>query len=241
MHLTSTLSPPHGYHPVSHTLITYSTQEFDSACTLHLHYVLPALAFVDPYELAHHDAAYTFRHWGPSNLELPVAALKKEHNASLHGEGSHILLDVKREDQTRDETERQLEVHLPLHLRYGDPRKASASRYHEEELAWPIGFFACPRSHHPDAKREAEVTLPPTLGALFDSRTSVLLPIPPFPASTHPGPMRVRVPTASPAHRAPVELGTALVVLLACAWVAHAAYRAVGRIGCALARGEKTD
>lgn len=127
--LVSSVFPKDGFHPISTT--TISSPTFELGCSLHLHFSLPPLIFVDPYELAHHEQFYTFKHWGTSNLELPVTAVDEG--------GSSVLLNVD-----IPEGAKEVEVKLPLHLRYGNPAEASSSGHHSVEMAWPNGFLACP-------------------------------------------------------------------------------------------------
>ena len=135
--LTSSISPAYGYHHISLTRISFTAPEplgSSQNCTLHLHFTLPPLIFVDSYELAHYEESYTFRHWGTSNLELPVAALPQE-NASL-------LLTAR----TTLNSTREVEVKLPFHVRYGDVTRVSLIGYEPTEMEWPTGFLACSRS-----------------------------------------------------------------------------------------------
>ena len=106
--LSSSISPAYGYHRTSLTRISFTHPELLGPiknCTLYLHFTLPPLIFVDPYELAHYEESYSFRHWGTSNLELPVTAVPQE--------SSFLLLTVK---TTKSDT-REMEVKLPLHVR----------------------------------------------------------------------------------------------------------------------------
>ena len=132
--LTWSISPAYGYHRTSLTRISFTDPELlghAQNCTLHLHFILPPLVFVDPYELAHYEESYTFRHWGTTNLELPVTAVPKE-NASL-------LLTAK----TTPSDAREVEVKFPFHVRYGDVTRASSIGYESTEIEYPTGFFAC--------------------------------------------------------------------------------------------------
>lgn len=126
--LISSISPKDGFHPTSTTRI--HLPHFESNCSLHLYFSLQPLIFVDPYELAHHEQFYTFKHWGTSNIELPVSAVDEG--------GSAVLLDIY-----FPEGAKEVEVALPLHLRYGNPAKASSSGHQSVEMAWPKGFLAC--------------------------------------------------------------------------------------------------
>ena len=134
--LTSSIYPAYGYHRTSLTRILYTDLELlghTTNCTLHLHFTLPPLIFIDPYELANYEESYTFRHWGTPNLELPVTAVPQE-SASL-------LLTVK-----TIQSDVELEVKLPFHVRYGDVTRASSTGYESTEIERPTGFLACPRS-----------------------------------------------------------------------------------------------
>jgi hypothetical protein len=144
LRLVSSIAPSNGFHPTSSTNIIFNnrTQVFSSNCTLHLYFTLPPLIFVDPYELAHHAQSYTFKHWGTANLELPVHAVPQNDSMLL------INLKTPLDDDLRPhpeagESDVGIEVKVPLHLRYGDPRSASDSGHHTADMDWPTGFLAC--------------------------------------------------------------------------------------------------
>ncbi|KAF7360615.1 Protein pbn1 [Mycena venus] len=69
---SSSVPHPQSFHHVFKTSISASGHDNYS---LHFHYELSPLIFVDPYELSHRADAYSFKHAGASNLELPVFAL----------------------------------------------------------------------------------------------------------------------------------------------------------------------
>ncbi|GLB44727.1 putative isochorismatase family protein [Lyophyllum shimeji] len=189
-----------GYHPVSITTVNLEEPEVlkDSKCALYLHFTLPPLIFVDPYELVHHEASYTFRHWGTSNLELPVSAVPQN--------SSHLLLAV-----TVPDDKREVEVRLPLHLRYGDLSKGSLHGYHQEEIAWPTGFLECPVSVL-SAIASGLPRLPSEIASLFDLSSAKFIPIS---HSVPNGTNLVRAPTGSLEDLAFVEFGTMFTILLA--------------------------
>ncbi|KAF8071502.1 PIG-X [Lyophyllum atratum] len=224
--LVSSALPAKGYHPVSTTRITLHKPELltNSNCSLFLYFALPPLIFVDPYELAHYDASYTFRHWGPSNLELPVNAVPQN--------SSGLLLDV-----VLPESAHAIEVKLPLHLRYGDLVKGSQSGHHTEELVWPTGFLECPLSmlsaiSHPSGLPR----LPSEVASLFDPLSATFIPI------THVRPNGadlVKVPTGSSGDLAYVEFGTIFTILLSFFYLLRASRLASQRIN--RASSVKTD
>ncbi|KAG6826142.1 hypothetical protein H0H92_000978 [Tricholoma furcatifolium] len=198
-----------GYHPTSTTIITLTEPELLVNCSLHLHFTLPPLIFVDPYELAHREASYTFRHWGPADLERPVTAVQQE--------SSHLLLNVARHADTEREHEREVEVQLPLHLRYGD---VSKSPYHVEHVPWP-------------SAASISSSGPPTLP---NDETLFLFPADSkFVQIAHYGagaPDRVRVPTGAPSDLAFVELSTLGAIFLTFCFLvrtSQVAYRRINR------------
>ncbi|KAJ6459733.1 hypothetical protein C8R47DRAFT_933168, partial [Mycena vitilis] len=80
-------------------------------CSLHLHYVLPRIVFVDPYELTNRADVYPFKYDGPSNIERSVFALsaaEDDVDAELPPTVAHSL-----------PADGALEVEVPLHVRYG--------------------------------------------------------------------------------------------------------------------------
>ncbi|RDB25542.1 Protein pbn1 [Hypsizygus marmoreus] len=202
--LLSSVSPKDGFHPTSTTKICLDDMELlsKSNCSLHLYYALPPLIFVDPYELAHHEDFYTFRHWGISNLELPISALPRI--------SSSVLLDVKIPKNTAE-----FEVQLPLHLRYGDPAKASTK---------------IPRSSSRPPRMPTEVS------SLFDTSSASFIPISLIGTNYSES---VSVPTGNPADLDYVEGGTTLTILLAFLVLFRATWRTADRI--ARSSRPKTD
>lgn len=206
-----------GYHPVSDTTISFNKTQCHLDCSIYLYFFLPPLIFVDPYELVHYEASYAFRHWGTSNLELPVSAVSQN--------GSYLLLNVH-----HTANEHEVHVKVPLHLRYGDLSKDQLSSYHTVDLAWPIGFFECPLTS--EAFLGARLLylasslsvicsgtlsvpslgmprLPHWVSSLFDSQSAHLLPI------THHGsgsPDFVRVPIGTLNDLIYVEFGTLFTI-----------------------------
>ncbi|KAJ7691586.1 PIG-X [Mycena rosella] len=124
----SSLLHEQSFHPVFKTSISAPGSDFEE-CSLHLHYTLPPLVFVDPFELDNRADAYSFQYAGPSNLELPVAALPDESSA--------LLLRVVGRPQ---------DVQVPLHVRYG---ALGPTPFQHTPLPWPDAFFACPPSSQP--------------------------------------------------------------------------------------------
>ena len=131
--LVSSLHPKDGFHTTYTTQISITQLSALQNCSLHLYYTLPPLIFIDPYELVHHQHSYDFKHWGTSNLELPVTAVNLE--------GSALLLDVSFPDDASVDV---VEVRVPLHMRYGEPAQSTRSGHQTAEIPWPVGFLACP-------------------------------------------------------------------------------------------------
>jgi GPI mannosyltransferase 1 subunit X len=139
MPLSSSLSLNDGFHRTSTTHISSSTPS--KHCSFHLSFTLPPLIFIDPYELAHHARSYTFRHWGTANLELPVHAVSPTNSV--------LLLNLTVPQKTTNQLNNwNIEINVPLHLRYGDSSGGNAGNdydyYYNTEMDWPIGFVACP-------------------------------------------------------------------------------------------------
>jgi len=142
--LFSSTAPADGFHLTSTTHIAFSNSDLFSNCSLHLYFSLPPLIFVDPYELAHHARSYAFNHWGTANLELPIHAVPQNNSRLLLTVSpEHDLWNSDDPNPEVNEVEFGLEIKVPLHLRYGDPR--SNSGYHTAEMDWPTGFLACPQ------------------------------------------------------------------------------------------------
>ena len=236
--LASSISPAYGYHRTSFTRISFTDPELlgpTKICTLHLHFILPSLIFVDPYELAHYEESYTFRHWGTSNLELPVTAVPRE--------SAYLLLTV---NATQSGT-REVEVILPFHVRYGDVTRTSnsPSGYESTEIGWPTGFLACPRSgtlrinEHSQTnveyfRKEAKPNvsdyiprIPVDAAALLDPLTQIFIPVT---VPNHPFTETVRVPVGNPKDLAFVEAGTVLTVLLVFVYLSRVSWIVANKI-----------
>jgi hypothetical protein len=99
------------------------------ACELHLAQALPSDVFVDPYELELRKGQYEATVYGERNLELPV------HEMS--GQGQVVLLRVAVPAEAKE-----VEIELPVHLRYGVPRKGGGIEM--VNVTWPEAFWACP-------------------------------------------------------------------------------------------------
>ena len=137
--LECTVTGGESYHPKLQ--ITVPADELqvhlDNGCLAKAYLVLPPLAFVDPYELANYEEFYEFRHWGPSNLELPTMAMPAEN--------STVLLDIRIPSGSQ-----QVEVQLPIHLRYEALEKHASNGYHSALIDCPTGLIACPNPGEQD-------------------------------------------------------------------------------------------
>ncbi|KAJ7038003.1 PIG-X [Mycena alexandri] len=201
---SSSLLHAESFHPLFKTQIT--APDFKN-CSLHLHYFLPRSVFVDPYELSNRANDYSFKYSGPSNLELPVAALRKD---------AALLLSIIR--PLSDDG--ILDVEVPLHMRYGTA--AIGSSFELTELPWPDAFFACNKS-------VSSARLPPMLrefAMIFDGMDIARLEPPSgaIPFET------VRTPVGDTANVGRVELGTAIVMLVAFFYLLRATLRTMGRM-----------
>ena len=136
--ISSTLNPTKGFHTTSTTRFAVRGSRSHS-CTLHLHFRLPAQLFVDPYELAHRQASYTFERFGGGNLEAPVFA-------PAAGGPSTLLLDLiipESVDNVDQGDGNVFSVEVPLHARYGVP-KSGGELMDKVVLPPPTAFWACP-------------------------------------------------------------------------------------------------
>ncbi|KAF7360562.1 RBR-type E3 ubiquitin transferase [Mycena venus] len=198
------------FHPVFKTSISAPGHE---NCSLHLHYELPPLIFVDPYELSNRADAYSFKHAGPSNLELPVFAL------GPGDDGNATLLVSAAQPLSVDGV---LDVEVPLHVRYARATE-SPSSFQLTRLSWPEAFLECPRTYSTSSQ------LPPMrreFAAAFDGAAIVRLAPPPgaIPVET------IRTPVGDAADVGRVELGTAVVVIAAFFYLMRVARRTVARL-----------
>ncbi|KAJ7982858.1 PIG-X [Mycena polygramma] len=214
---SSSLLHPHSFHPVFRTAISAPGY---TNCSLHLHYVLPAIVFVDPYELNDRVEAYTFQYAGPSNLELPVFALPAaEHDPEL-------LITVAQPLPA----EGVLEVEVPLHVRYGATAKTGGKApFEHTQLPWPSAFLVCPSPSASSPSQSPSARLPPSFAASFNDApsTSIVRLSPP------PGALpfeMIRTPVGSAADVRRVEIGTAVVVFAAFVYLVCATRRTVARM-----------
>ncbi|KAG5722956.1 Protein PBN1 [Termitomyces sp. T112] len=203
-----------GYHPVSDTIITLDETQHLSNCSLYLYLFLSPLIFVDPYELVHYEASYTFRHWGTSNLELPIGAVSQD--------GSHLLLNVHRTDNKNE-----IHVKLPLHLRYGNLSEDQLPGYHTADLAWPAGFFECPLSDALSIPSSGLPRLPSEVSSLFDLQSAYFISIEHRDSGS---PDLVRVPTGTLNDLAYVEFGTLFTIWAAFFYLLKSSLSAFYRI-----------
>jgi len=153
-YLFSKLAPKKGSHPVSTTTIhlpnPYTSYE---ACSLHIYYILPPLLFVDTHELAQRSASYGFNYWGTKDLEKPVHALPDDISELLINIPAAVTKGVP--VKSEEEDGKDINVEVPMHLRYGSPREASlisedgdrdARSYEQLRVDWPKAFLLCPYS-----------------------------------------------------------------------------------------------
>jgi hypothetical protein len=159
-YITSTLQPTEGFHPVSISSLHFPRLNSSwRLCSLHLHYSLPQLLFVDTHELAQRNASYTFRHWGSRDLERPAHALPDEPSELLVNLNfQNVLQERDEEAEKGKEAKRDKEagmvllIQVPMHLRYGAPRartnesRPMAEPYEQIRVDLPQAFFRCPRS-----------------------------------------------------------------------------------------------
>ena len=138
--LSSTLNPTKGFHTTSTTRFALRNSRSHS-CTLHLQFTLPAQLFVDPYELAHRRASYTFERFGGGNLEAPVFAPAASGPTKL-------LLDLIIPEgvcNTDQSDGNMFSVEVPMHARYGVP-KNGGELMDEVVLPPPAAYWSCPQS-----------------------------------------------------------------------------------------------
>ncbi|KAJ6551532.1 PIG-X [Mycena capillaripes] len=214
---SSLLLQPHSFHPIFKTNLSAPGS---ADCSLHLHYALPPMVFIDPYELTNRADAYSFKHAGPSNLELPVFALV----AADTDKPGELLLSVAR-SLTADGV---LDVEVPLHVRYG-ATATSGAPFQLTQLPWPEVFLSCPASTSANAPL---LSMHRSLAAAFDGASIVRLEPPPgaVPVET------IRTPVGDAADVARVELGTAVVVLASFFYLVRTARRTVARLSSRIAK-----
>ncbi|KAI9507423.1 PIG-X [Russula earlei] len=234
--LSATLAPTKGFHTTSTTRFAIRSPR-PRSCTLYLYFTLPAQLFVDPYELAHRRAYYTFERFGGGNLEAPVFA---------HGAGgpSGLLLDVivpesVNDDEADEGDGRTLSVEVPLHARYGVPKaKMEGELIDEVVFPPPEAFWACreqerraggsqaKRAQVPDALRDA-VKLAP---AFRDGAEPMFVLVP---RAKSVRAQTLRVPVGDAGDVAVVETGTVIAILFAFVYLLRNIARA--------SRGKRAD
>ncbi|KAK0446116.1 PIG-X [Armillaria borealis] len=202
--LSSTIHPSYGFHPTVTT--SFRGISVEPSCSLFLLLTLPPLVLVDPYELANYKDSYTFRHAGPSNLELPVSAIGPSN--------SHVFVNVSR----RAVKEGSLQI--PLHLRYGN---VSVDGFQAVDVSVPEGYVICEGR----ADSDAGSYIPEEFTAFFrQSNISRLSPSLASDAVFH-----VQAPVGRPDDASQVELGTAVTILLCFAYLAYTSYKTALRLG----------
>ncbi|KAL0945320.1 hypothetical protein HGRIS_000822 [Hohenbuehelia grisea] len=209
--LSSTIGSNSGAHLTSTTTISVPQPAAYRSCSLHLHFTLPPSIFVDQYELANYQAQYMFKHWGTSNLELPVSAVSAE--------GSALLLNVTQ--PTEGST--SVNVAVPMHARYDIVAESSAVLYREALLHQPKGFFACSSSSSsPRGVASFVPDLRTEFMAYFDLAVTKFVEIPPARgAAAHD---TIRLPVGNLSHLFTVELGTALCIIGLFFYLSHVSY-----------------
>ncbi|KAK0469436.1 PIG-X, partial [Desarmillaria tabescens] len=219
--LSSTIHPLYGFHPIVTTSFHGITVE--PSCSLYLLLTLPPLVFVDPYELANYKDSYTFRHAGPSNLELPVSAIGPSN--------SHVLMNVSRQAITKGA------VQIPLHLRYGEVT-VSMDEFQAVDISKPEGYVICgacivskpcPCPKLPSegcTDSDAELHIPKEFTALFhQSNISRLSPSPSSKTV-----FCYQVPVGRAGDVSQVELGIAVTILLCFAYLVYTLYKSAIRL-----------
>ncbi|VDB95314.1 unnamed protein product [Peniophora sp. CBMAI 1063] len=208
------LDPPRGFHPVSRIKlhIDASDPACSSSCSLRLHHALPSALFADPYELQLHADAYTAQVPASKrgvDLEAPAFAVDPERA------GRKVLVDVKGACGTDGE----LEVDIPLHVRYLEPRKDGDEDGPVATVVEPpVAFWAC-------SGKEGEPTLDDELTTLLPDHTLRRLPRKGDVQS-----QTLPVPVGDIRHLSGVEAGTVVTIVLAACYVAWKIIAAASRI-----------
>jgi hypothetical protein len=127
----SSLGPSQCFHTVITTQVI--EPQWPTECSLHMFFALPPHIFVDPYELASRQPAYTSIILGNANLELPIAAVPQAD--------SGILLNISL--PARSAADMNVTIDVPLHCRYGEPKLVA----HRQDFGIdpPVVLWACPR------------------------------------------------------------------------------------------------
>ncbi|CAA7262045.1 unnamed protein product [Cyclocybe aegerita] len=239
-YLVSELSPTQGFHPTSASLVYLPgpIPQYES-CSLHLYYSLPPPVFVDTHELGQRSSSYTFSHWGSRDLEKPVHALPQET--------SEVLINVQiPQEGYADEEEMELNVEVPMHLRYGTPRSTATSKesegkpYEEIQVEWPHAFLLC-SSTSLLKSRVTQPSLPAHILAALPSRPPrKLIPIPPHSNFTKTT-TTLLLPLGNPYDLAFVEPFTAMTVFICFLWIVRVAWKTSRRTEVDTSSRPKTD
>ncbi|KAF8968829.1 PIG-X [Flammula alnicola] len=232
-HLTSTLLPERGFHPVSRNAIRLSgpSQIYES-CTAHLYFTLPPVLFVDTHELAQRESSYSFNHWGTRDLERPVHALPDEV--------SDLLINAKVSEGlelgSEEEEGKTLYIEVPMHLRYGKPKRPTnggkqSKPYELLRVEWPQAFLHCPSSFQIDHLPSLPSLPAHILSALPSSKSgNILIPIPPhanFSSETH---NTLILPLGTLDDLSFVEPITALTILACFLWLLRVSWKIATRL-----------
>ncbi|KAF9074464.1 PIG-X [Rhodocollybia butyracea] len=217
VHISSSIEPQYGFHRIITTSVASQNPDWlslyeNSQCSLHLYYKFPVLVFVDSYELANYQSSYSFQHHGDANLELPAVAMGPN--------GTSLLL-------TLDSVKPQLEVQVPLHLRYGKISHSDTKTHRTAEMAWPDVFLACSSSVSKPFLALYE-SLPEEFASNFKGH-SLYVPLPRFDASTSHFAV-VTAPVGQYADVAVVQSGTAFTILTMFLYLAYVSYRTYRRL-----------
>ncbi|KAI3607470.1 protein pbn1 [Moniliophthora roreri] len=221
--LSTSINPNPGFHPTLTTVISNFSSPQYLECSLYLHFTLPPLVFVDPYELETSYAdKYSFHLSGHRSLELPVMAMDRAE--------SYLLVNVSLPSTTLQGAE--LEIPTPVHLRYGD--LSSTDEYVGVEIAWPQGFVACSRG---ESSSQLKSQLHPEFAALFQPDDSfIFIEFAPrlegtnHLASPKTSVEKLRVPVGNTPHTTQVELGTACTVFMCFLYLCWIIWRTKSRL-----------
>lgn len=222
MSLHTALRPNRGFHGSLISNITLSHSHRRPECTLHILYVLPPIAFIDPYELELRSDQYTYHYEGTRNLELPIVAVDRDKPGVL-------LVDVN--DVTKKGGNGHLEVEVPLHFRYGVPLEECESSKEAVErgsLEQPWGFITCPLSDQSPVLEKPPIPIPYALPPSWTFLQSK--DIEPLEATEGAGSLDYAIPLGRKSDLLQVEIGTALVFLLCFLYLLRVTLRAVQRM-----------
>jgi len=181
-----------------------------TACSLHLLYTLPARSFIDPYELQNYKDVYTFKYWGTSSLELPVTAVDPNDAVLL----LNISLPIS--------TPFNVTLDVPLHIRYGQSSKSSEPSDIDVKIPAASGFWTCPLGWQALTTQSA---LPAQLSGKFDASELTIIPL-----RSSISAQIVQAPVGDLADLNRVEVGIAVVVLIAFFYLVDISFRTASRL-----------